>query len=505
MNTSPITKDQLAGQEVAETAQQNNAPLSVGRQFTLVSTLAAYSAMLLVGISHHEPWADEAHAWLLSRDLGYRYLIFHQLAYEGHPPLWGTILWVATHWFHLPYQYLGWIGGLCGLAGCWFFCRYSPFPLFVRVLFPFTYFMAYQYAIVARPYVLLPLFVFAAAHFFAGAEQRPWRFVAAVSGAALLCAPGVMFAVGIVAARASYTLRTWSNIPPQARKQLIGALIVFGVIVAFVGFVNWPPADRVNGRFDRPVPSANRTGHSGVAALPDEIAFGFFGFAIPSMVFLVVVGAWCASRSRLLPFALPLVMELAFFVKVYGNLWHLGALIIITVAAVWIAWPHASRVDPRFDTTLSLLVLAGTVGLFAVQIYWTGRTLAMDYSRPYSGSLDAANFLRSVGADATTLCGFGFHSSAIQPYFRGSIFGNWPKGEAFWRFEQGNRNDQSCNWPRWVVLPRCCTFDTAEQDFYRNDLQLRSWGYNPIHISRGWMFFEGREGEPTDFVIYERQ
>ena len=35
---------------------------------------------LVVGITHHEPWADEAQAWLLSRDLSYRYLVFHQIA-----------------------------------------------------------------------------------------------------------------------------------------------------------------------------------------------------------------------------------------------------------------------------------------------------------------------------------------------------------------------------------------------------------------------------------------
>jgi uncharacterized phage-associated protein len=98
MSTVSIEKSESAGPEEAQSAQrQNDVPLSVGRQFTLVSTLAAYSAMLLVGITHHEPWADEAQAWLLSRDLGYRYLVFHQIAYEGHPPLWFTILWIANH------------------------------------------------------------------------------------------------------------------------------------------------------------------------------------------------------------------------------------------------------------------------------------------------------------------------------------------------------------------------------------------------------------------------
>jgi hypothetical protein len=505
MITVSIDKNEQAGSEGLEAQsprRQGDVRLSVGRQFTLVSTLAVYSTVLLVGITHHEPWADEAHAWVLSRDLGFRYLVFHQLAYEGHPPLWASILWVANHWFHLPYQAMGWIGGLCALAGCWFFARYSPFPVYVRVLFPFTYFMAFQYAIVARPYVLLPLCAFAAAHFFADAESHPWRFVAAVSASALLCAPGVMFALGLVGSRAWYAFRSWADIPVPARKRLIGAAIVFCFVIAFVAVVNWPPADRTNGRFDRPVSSANSAGNSGIGALPHEIAVGFFGWRIPSMAFLVVVGAWCACRRHLLPFALPMALMLAFFIKVYGSLWHCGALTLIAVAALWIAWQPPARCVPRLQSALHGLMLLAVAGLFAVQIYWTARTLAMDYSRPYSGGLDAANFLRAVGADATTTCGFGFHSVAIQPYFRESIFHNWPQGESFWRFEMANPNDQSCYTAKWIVLPRCCTFDKAKQGFYQNDRFFRSYGYVPVHVSEGSMFFEGREAEPTDFVIY---
>ncbi|MGA2981113.1 MAG: hypothetical protein ABSD76_16105 [Terriglobales bacterium] len=505
MSTVPIDKSEFAasaGPEAQSAHGQNDIPLSVGRQFTLVSTLAAYSAMLLVGITHHEPWADEAQAWVLSRDLGYRYLVFHQLAYEGHPPFWATILWIANHWFHLPYQSLGWIAGLCALAGCWVFCRYSPFPIFVRVLFPFTYFMAFQYAIVARPYVLLPLCVFAAAHFFADAERHPWRFVAALSASALLCAPGVIFAAGVVAARVWYTFRKWNDIPVQAKKRLIGAAIVFCVVILFVALVTYPPADRTNPRIDRPA----NVRYFGVGIVPNVISVAFLGSPIPSMALLVVVGAWCAYRRRFLPFVLPTVLLLAFFIKVYGSQWHCGALTLIAVAALWIAWPHKEKEressNLKLQSALKALVFVALASLFAVQIYWTARTLSMDYVGAYSGSLDAANFLHAVSADASTTCGFGFNSVAIQPYFHESIFKNWPKGESFWRFEEGNRVNESCHSAKWVVVPNCCTFDSAKQPFYQNDRLLRSLGYVPVHISRGLMFFEGAEAEPTDFVIY---
>lgn len=480
------------------------ATLPVSRQFTMASTLAAYSAVILVGITHHEPWADEANTWLLSRDLGYRYLVFHQLAYEGHPPLWPTILWIANHWFHLPYQSLGWIAGVCAIAGCWFFARYSPFPAVIRVLLPFTYFIAFQYAIVARPYVLLPLFAFTAAHFFADAERRPWRFTAATSALALLTAHGVMLALGLMVSRTWYSLRSWKEIPAQARKQLLGAAIVFCIVIAFVALVNWPRSDRdplgaTNSfaGFDQPVNLSFALG-----ILRVVISTAFFGphnSFVPSIAFLLAVGGWCACRRRFLPFALPIAFLLVFFVEVYVNLWNCGALTLVVVTALWIAWPMRPNEARWPERVLYALVLFGLIGLSVVQVYWSAKTLAMDYSGAYSGSLDAAKYLRSVGADASSTCGIDYDSVAIQPYFRESIFGNYPHGESFWRWEKANRVNQSCNHAKWLVLPSN-TEDAEELSLAYSS--LRALGYVPVHISHGTMFFEGHEVAPADFVVY---
>ena len=486
-------------------APQGERRLVANRQLMMAVTLAAYCGVIFVGVSHHEPWADEAHAWLLSRDLGYRYLVFRQLAYEGHPPLWGTLLWIANHWLHLPYQALGWIGGLCAISGCWFFCRYSPFPLFVRLLFPFTYFMAFQYAIVARPYVLLPLFTFAAAHFFEEAGWRPWKFVAASSALVMLCASGVMIAVGLVAARIWYSFRAWADIPSVTRRTLIGSLVVFSIILALIAYVNWPPPDRITARhlanLRLPVRSADETTF-GLAFLPRDISAAFVGSFVPSLAFLLVIAAWCAYRRRFLSFVLPMALVLAFFVKVYGNLWHSGALAMIAVAAVWIAFPLPAKCSNRMASTLNALMLLGVVGFLAINLNWTARTVWMDYFGAYSGSADAASFLHSVGANHNSTCGFGFHSSAVQPYFQESIFKNWPQGESFWRFEQGNHTDEECYGAEWVVGSICCTFEIGKQSFWANDRMLRMHGYFPAHVSRGAMFFEGHEVEPTDFVVY---
>ena len=117
-------------------------------------------------INYHEKWADEAQAWLIARDLGLRAIWFHELRYEGSPGLWHTILWVAQHVFHAKYGALGYIGMAGAAAGVALLIFKAPFPRIVRWPLAFTYFMVYQYAVIARPYTLLPLLAFAAAILF---------------------------------------------------------------------------------------------------------------------------------------------------------------------------------------------------------------------------------------------------------------------------------------------------------------------------------------------------
>src|SRR5262252_9788418 len=71
---------------------------------------AAWIGVVAFTLRYHEKWADEAHAWLIARDLDLKTIWFHELRYEGSPGLWHTILWVAQHAFHARYDGLGYIG-----------------------------------------------------------------------------------------------------------------------------------------------------------------------------------------------------------------------------------------------------------------------------------------------------------------------------------------------------------------------------------------------------------
>ena len=137
--------------------------------------LFAYTVWIIIILPEHEPWTDEAQAWLLARDASLPDLLWKYLRYAGTPGLWNVLLAIPAK-LGLPYFTLNITGALSALAGVFLLVRFSPFPLWLKALLPFTYFLAYQYAVVARSYCLLAPLLFATAIFRRQRSTRYWPF-----------------------------------------------------------------------------------------------------------------------------------------------------------------------------------------------------------------------------------------------------------------------------------------------------------------------------------------
>ena len=136
-----------------------------------IVTLCIYAGLLAWAIPHHEPWADEAQAWQIASTLPL-VQIFHVLSYEAHPALWYICLWVLSR-LHVSYAGMHWVAAAIGFSGVAVLVTTSPFPRFIKLLLPFTFYLAFQYAIVARSYVLAPLLIFLCAYFWPRKLERP--------------------------------------------------------------------------------------------------------------------------------------------------------------------------------------------------------------------------------------------------------------------------------------------------------------------------------------------
>ena len=107
--------------------------------------------------TYHEHWADESEAWLIARDTNFYELFFKYLHNDGHPALWHLVI-KFFQMCGLTYKYFFIIPIIFSSLGVAIFLFKSKFPWYLKILFPFTFFIFYQYTVVTRGYcLLLPL------------------------------------------------------------------------------------------------------------------------------------------------------------------------------------------------------------------------------------------------------------------------------------------------------------------------------------------------------------
>ena len=70
---------------------------------TAAAVTVVVNILVIVGLYFHEPWFDEAQAYLLARDSSFHDLLMYWTHYEGHPPLWHLLLRGAVK-VGLPYE-----------------------------------------------------------------------------------------------------------------------------------------------------------------------------------------------------------------------------------------------------------------------------------------------------------------------------------------------------------------------------------------------------------------
>lgn len=386
---------------------------------------ALYILVLFLTVSHHEPWADEAQSWLLARDLSLAQLLAVAPHYEGTPPLWHLLLHLLIR-LGLPYSALNIVSGALGVAAAWLIVRYAPLPLWIRLVLPFTYFLGYQYPVIARSYTLLPVLLLACAALYRQAANRlfPFTFLlcllAAVSahGFVLSLAIGVMFHVSVASGKKS--------LPDRDRRPFVVAAITYYVVLLLLAVLAWPAADGIF--FAGPNLAPQHFFTVAGATLRDA----FTGYTIPSGIIIALTLPFLRRGGTLLYFVLVSILLIGVNAIIYSNVWHYGVLFLSWLFAVWIA---ALTRKP----TLPVLIALATV--VTIQCSWTIASARYDWSHAYSGSHEAAGALHAAGIPRHQLLGIGFSSTSIQPYFSSNVFSNFNDGreQAYWDWSSRNR------------------------------------------------------------------
>ena len=114
-----------------------------------------YSILNLFLVLKHEPWRDEIHAWLMSKELSFSELVVAS-RFDGHPILWHLILMPFAK-SNFPIITLNIISYIIMLISAWLLLFKTKLSLFFKVIILFTIPFTYIYSAISRNYCLIVL------------------------------------------------------------------------------------------------------------------------------------------------------------------------------------------------------------------------------------------------------------------------------------------------------------------------------------------------------------
>jgi hypothetical protein len=397
-----------------------------------VAVLAVFAAWLLFVGQTHEPWFDEAQAWLIARDSSFFDLIAHRVRYEGTPALWHVTLWCAIR-AGLPFSKLYLISTSCAVIGAAVILWRSPFPVVLRITVIASYFIAYQFSVVARSYsldlVLMPLL----AHYFTRRTERPILYAIVLGLIANANTHGFL-AAACFGAEWSLAILAADRLTQPRVLTGLGLACVLGLLALVTA---WQPPDNIFLQTFPPprqgltvviyyireafLDRINFQGTSGASEAGTVIAF-FISvmLLVPSLILFRRAGNGLLAMSLFGTLT-------AFSVWKYAYAWHAGLLYLVWLVCAWISWP-ATRDNIRlrrwviasmFTVTVPQAVEAMQSGVGEVHhAFSAGPQVAVDVAR-----------WRHLNPDGR-IAALGFNVFAVQPWFPANIFVNYHHGNA---------------------------------------------------------------------------
>lgn len=184
-------------------------------------------AVLVAGVSlasvlTHEPWADELHTWLKTRELTVGQL-WWEMAYEGHFLTWHLILHPFAR-LGAPVEAMGWISWVINAAAVAWFARKAPLGGWAKAATGLSCLFLYVNPAISRPYVLVPPVLFALAVLWQKRDARPMAFglLVALLANTHVCMEGTAAAVAGVFAWENVLRRKDGKSGRQCRHQWAG-------------------------------------------------------------------------------------------------------------------------------------------------------------------------------------------------------------------------------------------------------------------------------------------
>jgi hypothetical protein len=275
----------------------------------------------------------------------------------------------------------------------------APFTRLTKVLALASYYLAYEYAVVARSYVLTALFLFLLAALYERRRGQPIAVAAAVFVLANANVHGAIFA--------GMFLLLFVAEGIGSRRRAVAAAVMIGGLAAAWWQLRTPP--------DAAYPSVIR--YIDPAAMPFAIGNAFLpglpwwaSFPIGFAVLVLVARAIRAERAALLLLTGSLALLAILYTFVWmGGYQHAGLVFLTTIASLWMGRSGEGERASAAALLLNATLLAS--GGFAAY------SAVSDVTSAFSGAKEMADFIHRQGLDRYEIaCHTPYHCVALAPH-----------------------------------------------------------------------------------------
>ena len=376
-----------------------------------------FFVITLWALCNHIPWRDEAQSWLIVRDLNLPELI-NQMPYEGTPPLWHLLVYPLAK-LGLPYASQSILHYILALSLVFILIFFSPLPKKIKLILPFTYYLLFEYTVIARNYNLTALLLFIIASVYTLRFKRP-----------------ILYAFLIF-------LLAWTNIHSLAMALILTGLFLYdlikeryenqkyivAIVIMLLGIASTilmliPQIDQYS--------LSNFFGYFLIVqSLASALIPFFTNSNIPLYLSLFISLLWLPFTIILLKswqskivFLLPLIwLEYIFLFKHSGGLRHYGLILIFFIFAWWLNLiiynrKTAERSSLTDKTILSLLLIC-----LVINVAFTLNFLYKSNNHLYSGSREMALYIKNNKLEQEEIATYPSYSgSALLPYLPGKEF-----------------------------------------------------------------------------------
>lgn len=411
--------------------------------------------MIWLGLSlimgyHHEPFSDEAQSYLVARDVSLLDLIKDVARTEGHPLLW--YCWLKLFILAgISYNYIYLTSIIPNFLGVWVFIKKAPFSAVARYLFPLTYFIFFQYNIVARNYSMLLLFISLTAIYYPKRKEYPWLYMTILMLLGQITAYTFIFACGVCLMG---IYEDWKK-----KEIYYPNVIVYGIYALVTIWIMCPNANNQYFLLISQAPhiiiGLIRTISTGLITFAGYYLKDFISLIIGSVYFTVAMTEiFYISRKGIIFLLVPILIFSCFASK----LWHGGIIILVMMFILW-QQPQAK---------LSKLMKALIVALFVVQIVWSAKAFTKEINTKYSSSKDVYQFLAAHNISSQQILKLYFNTISICPYYndKNCTYWDWKK----YKFSNKEEEKYIKDYKVYIINQRRYMASPEKWDRWQQDL-----------------------------------